>query len=100
MKLKLDYKGCHEGLWNWLAKNPDKRKDDWPGWVTMCKLGLYRSLSNCFACDYVSHSCNNGFTCPVYFGKKNCMEHNSYYRKYQEGINKSHYAQLIANGWK
>lgn len=27
-----DYKAAHVALWDWLANNPGKDKDDWPGW--------------------------------------------------------------------
>jgi hypothetical protein len=104
MKLKLDYKKCHEGLWNWLAKNPDKRKEEWPGFKTMEILGLEHPLMSCFACAVFKH-CKE---CQVDFGtskKGLCTSEDiSYYRKFRHSLTplseKSHYAQLIANGWK
>jgi hypothetical protein len=111
MKLKLDYKKCHEGLWNWLAKNPDKRKGDWPGWKTIKKyeIKLKNSRAECFACEVGNHTERGFCTCPVSFGiftKSNpCLENKSYYMQWFDcrGIDneaRSKYAQLIANGWK
>lgn len=27
-----DYKAAHRELWDWLANNPGREKDEWPGW--------------------------------------------------------------------
>lgn len=46
----------HRELWNWLAENPNMRKDDWSGWEVLWAqypdLRNDHSLakSNCFAC--------------------------------------------------
>jgi hypothetical protein len=37
-------------LWKWLARNPDSRKDDWPGWDR-----LDRCASGCPCCQYVKN---------------------------------------------
>lgn len=39
----------HRMLWRWLAKNPTKRKQDWPGWK---ENGGKHDLikDNCFLC--------------------------------------------------
>ena len=40
----------HRQLWNWLAKNPDKGKGDWPEWEY--NGGKIQSCNNdCFACE-------------------------------------------------
>jgi len=104
MKLKLDYKKCHEGLWGWLAKNPDKEKEDWPGFKTIDKFNLDIPFHLCFACEIgFKYDC----ICPVDFGVEDgfivCKnDQNSYYYKWliTHGQERSQYAKLIANGWK
>ena len=39
----------HKALWNWLAENPDKEKEDWPGFNEL----RYVPDNECFACQYV-----------------------------------------------
>lgn len=41
----------HEYLWHWLAENPSKVKDDWPGW-SMNGGPYYGILNKCFACGF------------------------------------------------
>lgn len=59
---------AHKELWDWLAQNPDKEKDDWPGWK--CNGGEYELVDvYCFACEYVSNieedfDCCYGY-CPL-----------------------------------
>lgn len=42
---------AHKALWNWLSMNPEKEKQDWPGWK---KNGgkCEKQSSNCFACEW------------------------------------------------
>jgi hypothetical protein len=46
----------HRELWGWLAKNPKKNKEDWPGWEQIAKeypeLATREEVidSHCFAC--------------------------------------------------
>ena len=50
---KEDYIKSHIELWDWLAENPDKEKDDWPGWERFDFDESYlEELSYCFACMY------------------------------------------------
>lgn len=42
---------AHKELWDWLAKNPDKNKYDWPGWGF--NGGKHVATRGCFACKYV-----------------------------------------------
>ena len=42
---------AHKSLWDWLSMNPDKNKEDWPGWITNGGT-IYRVLADCFACEY------------------------------------------------
>lgn len=51
-KLKDAVLNCKK-VWKWLADNPEKRKEDWPGWKNI------RALNNCFACDYASKAQTN-----------------------------------------
>lgn len=45
---------CWE-LWDWLAKNPDKAKDDWPKWKR--NGGHYEEIfEDCFACAYINQN--------------------------------------------
>lgn len=44
---------AHKELWDWLARNPDKEKKDWPGLGV--NGGKYIGvLCYCFACEYDS----------------------------------------------
>lgn len=47
-ELRFDHES-HVKLWNWLAENPNKYKDDWPEWPN---YGEVDSL--CFSCDAVA----------------------------------------------
>lgn len=41
----------HKRLWDWLAKNPEYEKYDWPEWIS--KGGKVPDVvSDCFACTY------------------------------------------------
>lgn len=46
---------CWE-LWDWLAKNPDKKKSDWPEWEE--NGGKYNAFDNCFACEFDNQNDN------------------------------------------
>lgn len=51
-KLKLNKKTTlklHKELWLWLADNPKKRKQHWPGWK---RKDILKANHNCFACEY------------------------------------------------
>ena len=106
MNIRIDYKRSHQGLWNWLAENPDKQKANWPGFKTLGKLRVRIPFSHCFACG-IRIPPEGCYDCLVYFGCKKypfCCEddYNSYYMKYNYGGNSDRvkYARLIANGWK
>jgi len=38
----------HRELWDWLSKNPENAKEDWPGWRDM---DIY-IVNNCFGCAF------------------------------------------------
>ncbi len=63
----------HRELWTWLAENPTKEKQDWPGWVR-----YDAALNDCFLCEYALKSRKNDSNrlnicdyCPVEFKETN-----------------------------
>jgi hypothetical protein len=107
--MRIDYKRSHEGLWNWLAKNPKKRKRDWPGWKTMEKYEIPIPINHCFACEYSDGYVADCNKCPVWFNTQQlsyyctCELESSYYYMWKASFNnkdRSKYAKLIARGWK
>lgn len=50
-ELEFNYTG-HRKLYDWWCDNPEKNKNEWPGWVN--NGGDYFSESWCFACDYAA----------------------------------------------
>ena len=54
---------AHKALWNWLSKNPDKEKIEWPGWEW--NGGKYDdSIRNgCFACMYTFNPYEGNINC-------------------------------------
>ena len=63
MSIKFDHTN-HKKLWNWLAENPNKNKEDWPDWY---KNGgsVKRAVPLCFACDYVERNRLSCYECPI-----------------------------------
>lgn len=55
---------AHKALWDWLAKNPDKEKREWPGWK---KNGgqFANSEFDCYACDYTEKNRTGCTKCPL-----------------------------------
>lgn len=110
--MKIDYKRSHEGLWNWLAKNPRKMKEDWPGWKTLENLKIDYGWGHCFACEFVGYNIKKGRRCdkcPVDFGTGNKAKYNcdsqdaSNFVKWQstsKSQERTKYALKIAQGWK
>lgn len=74
----FDHKN-HVKLWNWLAENPHRNKEDWPEWTDNGgKVNLIKS--RCFACEYAEkatygdgHPCNN---CPLNWNPTNAYGNN------------------------
>lgn len=60
----------HRALWDWLAKNPGRDKEDWPGWKDFSKNYpdvaelIHDRYSSCFAC-YVAKLTTVGVDCAV-----------------------------------
>jgi len=68
----------HVELWKWLSLNPERQREDWPGWVNYTLKGYDYSPMNddcCFGCEYSSAqmdlglpSCCSGGRCIVLWG--------------------------------
>ena len=72
---------AHKELWNYLAENPTKWKEDWPKWKI--NGGEYSSVCHhCFACEFtVDNIC---YDCPLIWPNGYCYE---LYEKWaKEGI--------------
>ena len=60
---------AHKKLWDWLSRNPLKRKGDWPEWHE--NGGIYLDSGNgCFACE----ACGDCSRCPLAWPEGNCYE--------------------------
>ena len=64
------YKSKHEEIWQWLADNPTKDKDQWGGWYKLTLEQHPREHNYCFACKwgdetmhYLDHRCEH---CPCW----------------------------------
>jgi len=84
-------------MWDWLADNPEREKEDWPGWEEVGRM-----LDNCPCCEYtcqqVGDFCDH---CPLYYywPENDCGSDNSPFRRWL-GSNlhyRSMYARRIAN---
>jgi hypothetical protein len=90
----------HRELWNWLAENPKKSKESWPGWK-----GRLPVTNNCFLCAY-AEGIDEGETiirCCCLLDWElpgNCQANNSYYTLYEKASSdetRSMLARKIAN---
>ena len=64
MSIKFDHTN-HKKLWNWLAENPDKNKEDWPEWAENGgNVSSYRSPF-CLACESVNSVNNDERDCDL-----------------------------------
>jgi hypothetical protein len=112
MKYSLPLKENHKALWNWLADNPAKGKQDWPGLKTISKMKLklphymHFLTFSCFACQatpLIGGACFDCHNCPVDWKADKCTSDGSLYKKWMYAKNAkdcSKYARLIARGWK
>ena len=118
------YRAQHMALWRWLAENPGKEKDEWPGWSY--NDGQLSDVTNdCFACEYTNYPANNEYRayncerCPIQWTfqdgtvTKDCQCSDDYSYKsteyvcwYTSGLNEAEdapqrvkYAQKIAGMW-
>ena len=71
--MKYFHHTAHKALWNWLGKNPNRFKQEWPGWWSNGGK-VYKGMSSCLACNYAAYDCKG---CPmiwdVEYGGR-CME--------------------------
>lgn len=71
LSLKESKKRCAE-LWNWIADNPEKEKEEWTSWIE--NGGNLHAIHYCFACEHSKiHSngfqkCNRCFLLNLWFG--------------------------------
>lgn len=61
MTNKVFQHSLHRELWQWLADNPGKDKDDWPRWERNSG-DVPMVFTACFACDVSPSYCNE---CPL-----------------------------------
>ena len=110
MDLKELRKHCidnHRKMWHWLAENPDKNKQDWPGWEEHNGKDFDPIMNQyCFLCGYVSvaYGKESYHACPLDWGISEFCEDGddqcTYYEKYCDAIMHAHrakYAEIIAN---
>lgn len=71
----------HRQLWDWLSKNPDKKKKDWPGWELIKRdyPEAYATTSiqsvRCFACLVTCEMMNNScYLCILEWPGHDCEE--------------------------
>lgn len=108
-----ELKENHEALWDFLAKNPDKEKGDWPGWNFLDQDladEVQVVYSSCFACYECEGKCQH---CKVRAKIGNCKQDSDcIYDKYVEaseeykinGLTKdeedvARYAGIIRDAW-
>ena len=114
-RTKAQLKKLHRELWQWLADNPDKWKEDWPSF----QLGA--AMNDCFACEAAGeHKKHKGSAdcrkCPAQWGYDNsktkdifsppCTKKKSPFYKWEDArfdYNKelaTKYALLVRDAWK
>lgn len=69
---------AHKALWNWLSKNPGRKKHEWPGWEENGGRMEYMS-SSCFACGCDDYDCPR---CPLDWGGRDCLQPNSLFEQW------------------
>lgn len=67
LPLKEYKKRCAE-LWDWLADNPGKKKQDWSSWKI--NGGKYSARNGCFACEHINMNCKKCFLLNLWFNNK------------------------------
>jgi hypothetical protein len=70
-------------LWLWLALNPEKRKENWPGWKFNGGY-LEECSGDCPCCDYKVSIKNSSCTthCPIKWTDGHCLSSGSEYIEY------------------
>lgn len=72
MNNKVFQRNRHRQLWQWLADNPEKDKEDWVRWE-FNGGDVGNVSSRCFACDYAC-GCGTGKGCPLEWSLGSCIE--------------------------
>lgn len=74
----------HIELWDWLSKNPNKEKVDWPGWDKFREF----YIPACFAC--VASEKSKIYYCPIRWIEEeaglcqnSCMDEQALYMKWE-----------------
>jgi hypothetical protein len=113
-RTKAQLKKLHRELWQWLADNPGKAKNEWPRWNR-----VKEATNDCFACEVAG---NTNWTatcprCPADWGYDNararktssdgywavCEYDKSPYLKWRNTLNKklrTKYALQVRDAWK
>lgn len=70
---------AHKALWDWLAENPDREKEDWIGWEENGGDIDFDVENDCFACEYTvsenlgePHYCDCD-KCPLDWEAEDCL---------------------------
>ena len=85
MSEKVFFHTAHKALWNWLSKNPEMTKDNWPGWgFNGGKVAHVKS--SCFACGYfgLKLRADDCEVCPLLWGERHCS--NGLYRDWEDAM--------------
>lgn len=72
----MDLAIAHKNLWAWLAEDPSRSKDDWPGFMELDTV-----KNECFACEHADKVGNGNDTdiceyCPLAVGAKKFLGNN------------------------
>lgn len=98
-------RAAHYDLWTWLADNPDKRKEGWPGWAEKCyKYDGHSISTGCFLCEAMKGDCR---VCPLTQGDyPECCASGSLYDLWKHARRIGHYrtarelALQIRDAWR
>lgn len=92
----------HREMWRWLAKHPEEKKWDWPGWKEAKKsLGIRRQIDGlCFLCEYDNNFALSCRACPLDWEMRSCdCGGRGYFAQWEitKGKERSSLALKIAN---
>lgn len=88
--MKLSYRKSLQickALWTWLAANPTKHKEDWPGWKKF-ERGHRSFQASCPCCEYMYQNAKQGDEtcnlCPLigYAWANDCMDEHGPYKQW------------------
>jgi hypothetical protein len=91
------YRSAHRKLWQWLAEDPGKGKEDWPGWIL--NGGAYSLvLALCFACEYMRGRAHCD-SCPCLIDGMCCGGCFACWEIAQTPHTRRKYALLVRDAW-